>query len=92
MLSPDFRFVDETTLTETVGREQEGNTVERVFNTYRDIDFGLYGDVREEADHGCLVVCGWVQMRLVLDSESGFIVNDETCLTACPNIADGLWP
>ena len=30
-------------------------------------------------------------MRLVLDSESGLIVNDETCLTACPNIADGLW-
>ena len=91
LLSPDFRFVDETTLTETAGRQREGTAVERVFKTFRAIYFGLYGDVREEADQGCMKVCGLVQMRLFLHSESGFIVNDETCLTACPNPADDLW-
>ena len=91
LLSPDFRFVDEITMTET-DRKQEIKTVTRVFDTYRGVYFGLYGDPAEKIDQeGCQKACGLVQMRLSLDVDSGFVVNDETCLTVCPNYEDDLW-
>ena len=105
MLSPDFAFVDETTATSLTGRERELKLVKRVFDSYRDIEhyynpyvladeeaaYGPYFLADEEADQGCLVSCGLVQMRLLRERESGFIVNDETCLTACPQVAGDLW-
>ena len=91
LLSPDFTFVNEGAETSETGRQREQVTFKRIVSTYRGIDFNLYVSSRTEADDGCLVVCGLIEMRLFQEHDSGFIVNDETCLTICPNSAGELW-
>ena len=90
LLSPDFTFVDETTGISTVGRACEVSIVDSLFYNYRGAEFDFHVSSRTQTDE-CLVVCGLVEMRLYREHDAGFIVNDETCLTACPQAEDGLW-
>lgn len=79
-----FMFVDEPT-----GIEEESS---RFFlSQFDEVVYRL--GVYEETDvgYGCMQVCGLLQMRLIRYQDCDYKVNDETCLTACPRIADGLW-
>ncbi len=91
LMSPDFTFVDETTGISTQGRAHEESLADSsLYCHYRGAEFDFHVSSRTQTDE-CLVVCGLVEMRLYREHDAGFIVNDETCLTACPQAEDGLW-
>ena len=90
LLSSDFRFIDETIGVEITGKENEIRTTDRVFSSYRSVQYALRDSSREYTDDGCLAVCGVVEMLLLNRDEntevtSGFSIADETCLTVCPD-------
>ena len=91
LLSPDFTLFDEMSQTSIVGRTHELKRVSRVFDNYRGVEFNMLLSSRTITDYGCLVMRGVVQMRLYLEHDTGFTVNDQTILTACPQPEDGLW-
>lgn len=91
LLSPDFKFVDETTGTEIVGREQEVSSVKHVFDTHRDVEYTFIDSSREEAEDGCVSLCGSMEMVLVPRDDPTFEVKDKACLTSCQSSEDSLW-
>ena len=78
LLSPDFRFIDETIGVDISGKEPEVRTIERVFSYYRhdrnnnrrDLQYyprdflpPRYLSLEETAD-GCQVACGLMEMLI----------------------------
>ena len=92
LMSPDFTFVDETTGISTQGRAHEESLFDRSLNChyYRRAEFDFHVSSRTQKE-ACQKVCGTVEMRLFRKEDVGLIVNDYTCLTACPQPEDGLW-
>ncbi len=107
LLAPNFEFVDETTATRFTGRARELELVNRVFSNtmlresgfaYRPYFlFDEKADDRldrlapEEAARGCRISCGLIQIFLFRYDGGLFLVNDETCLTVCPQRVSDLW-
>ena len=92
-LSTDFRFTDETTGAETIGKDREVEIVEQVFGSYRSLEYALLDSSAQEIEDGCLMVCGLIEMKLTNDQyrETGFQINDETCMTVCPDASGSVW-
>ena len=95
LIAPDFVFVDEATATRFTGRQRETELVKRIFDTYVHIEVRLdetFGRLSpEEAAPGCQSSCGIIQMSLLCSDEMVVSVNDETCLTLCPQSQGDLW-
>ncbi|MCY4606351.1 MAG: nuclear transport factor 2 family protein [Gemmatimonadetes bacterium] len=97
LIAPDFVFVDEATATRLTGRQREVEFVKRVFDNSFYIEVQLdetFGRLSpdEAAGQGCQSACGIIQMSLMLRSdETVVLVNDETCLTLCPQRQGDLW-
>ena len=99
LVAPDFVFVDEATATRFTGHQREIALVKQVFDNYDDIDVEL-GETfnrlspEETAGQGCQSSCGIIQMSLFRSDETVdtvVLVNDETCLTLCPQSGGDLW-
>ena len=99
LIAPRFVFVEEATATRFTGRQREVELVKRVFDNYFHIAVQL-GETfnrlspEETAGQGCQSSCGTIQMSLFRSDETVdtvVLVNDETCLTLCPQSLGDLW-
>lgn len=94
LTAENFTFVDETTGISTRGRAHEDSLIQRNVSPpagfYRAVEFDFQID-SYETNLVCHKACGMIRMRLYLEHDSGFIVNDETCLTICPRAGGDLW-
>lgn len=93
LMAPDFTFVDETTGEKTQGQAHEITVADSSLACYYpgggvEFDFRI-SSRRKEGE--CQKVCGMVFMRLYHSHEVGLMVNDQTCMTTCPQAEDGLW-
>ena len=88
-MAPDFKFVDETTGISAQGQAHERALADSLQCYYRGAEFDFHISSRRKEGE-CQKACGMVFMRLYHSHEVGLIVNDQTCLTTCPD-EDGLW-
>ena len=89
LITEDFQFIDETTGQETQGRAYEMALVDSLQCYYLGVEFDFQISSRA-TEGGCEVACGMVFMRLYNSPHEGLIVNDQTCMSACPDEA-GQW-
>ena len=84
IITPDFRFVDETAGIRSDGQDYEVGLVDQLRCHYHgaEFEFSISSRVSKGA---CERACGIVFMRLYHTRTEGLIVQDQTCMTACPD-------
>ncbi|MCY4606348.1 MAG: hypothetical protein OXE49_19100 [Gemmatimonadetes bacterium] len=90
VIAPDFTFVDETTGLSTQGIDHEMTVADSLLDCYyrgAEFDFNIASRTQQGI---CQKVCGMVFMRVYHTDDVGLIINDQTCMTTCPN-EDGFW-
>lgn len=98
LIAPDFVFVDETIPTRLINGQREVELVRRVFDHYAHIEVQLevqrddtLGQLSPEGKgRGCQSFCGRISMSLFPANETAISINEEICLTSCPQSQD-LW-
>ncbi len=90
LMSPDFKFVDETTGISTQDQAYERALADSLQCYYRgaEFDFNISSRTQQGA---CQKACGMVFIRLYHTADVGLLINDQTCMTTCPQAEDGLW-
>ena len=84
LLSPDFKFIDETTGISSQGQEYEMALVETLRCHYYGAEFH-FSIATHTQEGNCQKACGMVFMRLYHTRDEGLIVQDQTCMTTCPD-------
>lgn len=90
LMTSDFRFVDETTGISTQGQAYERALADSLRCRYRSAEFDFRISSRTQQGD-CQKACGMVFMRLYHTADVGLIVNDQTCMTACPDEDRRFW-
>ena len=99
LIAPDFVFVDEASPTYLINGQREVELVRKVFDHYAHIEVQLevqrddtLGQLSPEAKgQGCQSSCGIISMSLFRSDQTIVFVNDEICLTSCPQSQGNLW-
>ena len=92
LLSPDFIFIDETlSIPIQWAKEREVFLVKKLLRRNRGIDFALTVLSREVPADGCDVISGIVSMTVTTVAWDSIRARDETRLTVCPGVENGLW-
>lgn len=84
LISPNFTFIDETIGIRSQGQEREYAFVDTLRCYYHGAKFHFSIATRTQ-EGACQKACGMVFMRLYHTSDEGLIIQDQTCMTACPD-------
>lgn len=90
LMAPDFKFVDETTGISTQDQAYERALADSLQCYYRGAEFDFRISSRTQQG-ACQKACGMVFIRLYHTANVGLLINDQTCMTTCPQAEDGSW-